>query len=67
LKEPGPGLLLLVRLEEARRLLSSTMKHLGLVDTGPTGFLIKTIIGNGPWPSPPLDERDVMTDDANSK
>jgi hypothetical protein len=28
-KEPGPGLLLLARLEEATRLLSSTMKHMG--------------------------------------
>jgi hypothetical protein len=37
---------------ETRRFSSSTMKCLGLVDVGPTGFSNDMTTSHGPWPSP---------------
>jgi hypothetical protein len=39
----------------------------GAIDTGPIGFLIRTITGSRPWPDPLPDRRGVMTNDANSE
>jgi hypothetical protein len=39
----------------------------GAIDTGPIGFLIRTITGSRPWPDPLPDRRGVMTNNANSE